>query len=415
MTAPARLADPDATASLSPILVVDDSRAQRRLLTRTLERWGYQTVEAASGQDALDLCEGANFDIVISDWMMPGMSGVEFCRTFRTRSDRPAFFLLLTAQTERELLAEGLESGADDFLSKPFHPVELRARLRAGHRSVEARKALADRNLSLSNALQDLSDAYAAIERDLKGARVFQEGLVPERHVSFGRTDISLLFRSSGHVGGDLVGYFPVNEREIGVYSVDVSGHGVASALMTARIAGFFSATSPERNIALRAVNSTFEMAPLPEILAKLNAILMRDAESDQYLTIAIARIDVEKGRVDICQAGHTSPAVQRQDGGVDFIELWSTPLGLVDEGEYASTSLDLAPGERVILYSDGVTECPDPNGQLLDEDGLKHILSDCSACTGGAFIEQLTDNLIRYRGSEDFPDDVSAVVIEFR
>ena len=415
MTAPARLADPDATPSLSPILVVDDSRAQRRLLTRTLEKWGYQTVEAASGRDALDLCEGANFDIIISDWLMPGMSGVEFCRAFRTRSEQPTFFLLLTAQTERELLAEGLESGADDFLSKPFHPIELRARLRAGRRSVEAQKALADRNRSLSTALQDLSDAYAAIERDLKGARVFQEGLVPERHITFGRMEISLLFRSSGHVGGDLVGYFPVNAREIGVYSVDVSGHGVASALMTARIAGFFSATAPDRNIALREVGGSYEMAPLPEILEKLNTILMRDAESDQYLTIAIARIDIEQGAVDICQAGHTSPAVQRRDGGVDFIELWSTPLGLVEEGEYASISLKLEPGDRVILYSDGVTECPDPEGRLLDDEGLERILSDCSACTGGAFIEQLTAGLIRYRGNEDFPDDVSAAVIEFR
>ncbi len=415
MTAPARLTDRDPTPSLSPILVVDDSKAQRRLLTGTLEKWGYQTVEAASGDEALRLCEGATFDIIISDWMMPGMSGVDFCRAFRAASDRPTYFILLTAQTEREILAEGLESGADDFLSKPFHAVELRARIRAGRRSVEAQKTLADRNQALSSALQDLSDAYAAIERDLKGARVFQEGLVPERHVSFGDTDISLLFRSSGHVGGDLVGYFPVNENETGVYSVDVSGHGVASALMTARIAGFFSGSAPDRNIALRAVGEAYEMVPLTEILEALNAILMQDAESDQYLTLAFARVDLKSRIIEVCQAGHTSPVVQRRSGEVEFIELWSTPLGLIDEGEYASTTFTLERGDRLVLYSDGVTECPDPNDNLLEEEGFGHILNDCAALSGLAFVERLTERLILYRGSDDFPDDVSGVVVEFR
>ena len=106
----------NAALAVPPILVVDDSKAQRRLLTRTLTKWGYDTIEAASGEDALEICQATTIDIIVSDWMMPGMSGVEFCRAFRKLPDRLAYFVLLTAQTEREVLAEGLESGADDFL-----------------------------------------------------------------------------------------------------------------------------------------------------------------------------------------------------------------------------------------------------------------------------------------------------------
>ena len=200
MTSVLKIQEADPMRADAPVLVVDDSRAQRRLLTRTLEKWGYEIVEAGSGEEALALCRDRGIEIVISDWMMPGMSGVEFCRAFKDAAGRPTFFILLTAQTERERLAEGLESGADDFLSKPFNAVELRARLRAGYRVVEAQRALGEKNVALSRTLEDLSDAYAAIERDLKGARVFQEGLVPERHVSFGPAEVSLLFRSSGHV-----------------------------------------------------------------------------------------------------------------------------------------------------------------------------------------------------------------------
>ncbi len=396
-----------------PILVVDDSKAQRRLVTRSLEKWGYSTIEAESGEDALKICQGTSVDIIISDWMMPGMSGVEFCKAFRALSDRHAYFILLTAQTEREVLAEGLESGADDFLSKPFNAIELKARLRAGERVVRAQRDLSEKNAALSDTLSDLSDAYAAIDRDLRGARAFQEGLVPDRQLLMDRTRISLLFQSSGHVGGDLVGYFHVNANELGVYSVDVSGHGVASALMTARIAGFFSDAAPDRNIALTKAADGYAMVPLEDAFATLNGILQKDTESDQYLTMALAKVTMDTGQVEICQAGHPSPVVQRRDGRVEFIDLWSTPIGLLDECEYAQTTVILSPGDRLMLYSDGITECEDTKGNLLDEDGLAKILRRNVTQRGAELVEAVVGSLVAYAETEDFTDDLSAALIE--
>ncbi len=403
----------DSGQVMPPVLVVDDSLAQRRLLTRTLNKWGYETIEAASGEEALEICRGASIDIIISDWMMPGMSGVEFCKAFRALEDRRAYFILLTAQTEREVLAEGLDSGADDFLSKPFNAVELRARIRAGERLIRTQRELADQNAVLQNTLSELSDAYAAIERDLRGARAFQEGLVPSRNLVLDQVAVSLLFRSSGHVGGDLVGYFHVNAHEIGVYSVDVSGHGVASALMTARVAGYFSDSSPERNIALTRVGKGYAMIPLEEACARLNAILQGDSETDQYLTMAIARVNLDTGFVEVCSAGHPSPAVQRQNGSVNFLELWSTPIGLIDDVDFAKTQVTLASGDRLLLYSDGLTECPNPNDALLDEEGLAGMLVDHAAEVGPAFVDAILTSLINYKGDPEFPDDLSAAIIQ--
>ena len=397
-----------------PVLVVDDSRAQRRLLSRSLQKWGYETIEADSGEAALAITAETRVDIVVSDWMMPGMNGVEFCRAFRAQcEDRPAYFILLTAQTEREVLAEGLESGADDFLSKPFNSVELRARLRAGERVVNAQLDLAGKNAALSSALSELSDAYSAIERDLNGARKFQEGLVPERHLKAGSIEVSMLFQPSGHVGGDLVGYFHVSEHILGVYSVDVSGHGVASALMTARVASYLSDAAPDRNIALAELGDSYQMVDLAEVCGRLNAILMADVDSDQYLTMSIAKVDKATGAVEICHAGHPSPVVQRADGRIEMTELFSTPIGLIDEGEYAKMYVQLDPGDRLMLYSDGLTECPDAEDRLLDDDGLERILRAQSELEGMAFVEATHRALVEYRGSEDFPDDLSAVLIE--
>ncbi|MEP5201616.1 MAG: response regulator, partial [Paracoccaceae bacterium] len=164
--------DAKTSQAMRPVLVVDDSRAHRRLLSRSLEKWGFEVIEADSGEAGLEICRSSPIELVVSDWMMPGMSGIEFCRAFRDLvKGRAAYFILLTAQTEREVLAEGLESGADDFLSKPFSSIELRARLRAGERVLGAHRALEDKNDVLSSTLSKLSDAYEAIERDLNEAR----------------------------------------------------------------------------------------------------------------------------------------------------------------------------------------------------------------------------------------------------
>ncbi len=404
----------DAAMVVRPVLVVDDSKAQRRLLARTLSKWGYETIEAESGEAALAVTATTQIDIVVSDWMMPGMSGVEFCRAFREQcGDRPAYFILLTAQTEREVLAEGLESGADDFLSKPFNSVELRARLRAGARVVNVQLALAGKNEALSSALSDLSDAYSAIERDLNGARKFQEGLVPDRFLEAGSFEVSMLFQPSGHVGGDLVGYFWVSDSELAIYSVDVSGHGVASALMTARVASFLSDATPDRNIAFDRDGDSHNLVNLEKVCGRLNEVLQADVDSDQYLTMSFAVIDTNSGHVEVCHAGHPSPVVQRADGSVEFTELFSTPIGLIDDGEYARVSFDLAKGDRLMLYSDGITECPDPNDVLLDDDGLEKIMARQNNIRGLEFVDATVAALKEFHGANEFPDDLSAVLIE--
>lgn len=408
--------DDASSRATRPVLVVDDSRAHRRLLSRSLQKWGYETIEADSGEAALEICRSGPIELVVSDWMMPGMSGIEFCRAFRNLVEgRAAYFILLTAQTEREVLAEGLESGADDFLSKPFSNIELRARLRAGERVIAAQLALEDKNEMLSATLGELSNAYDAIERDLNEARKFQEGLVPERHLQIGDLNISLLLKPSGHIGGDLVGCFRVNEQTLGFYSVDVSGHGVASALMTARVASYLSDAAPDRNIALKKNADGYAMRPLEDVCAKLNALLQSDVDSDQYLTMALGKICLDTGACELCQAGHPFPVVQRSNGETEFLELEGTPIGLIDDAEFSTTSLTLGSGDRLMLYSDGLTECADPDGALLDEQGLDRILRDHRKVQGPKLLEHIVSELEHFGASEEFADDLSAVLIERR
>ena len=128
----ARLATPHKEAcTVRRVLVVDDSRMERRILTAQLVRHGYEVIEASSAEEALMICAQDPPDFVLSDWLMPGMSGIEFCRIFR-RMDRPnyGYFVLLTSKNDKNDVAVGLESGADDFLAKPFQREALLAVIR---------------------------------------------------------------------------------------------------------------------------------------------------------------------------------------------------------------------------------------------------------------------------------------------
>ncbi|KNX40498.1 Transcriptional regulatory protein WalR [Roseovarius tolerans] len=399
------------------VLVVDDSRAQRRILTASLTRWGFDVREAESGDDALGICADYAPDLVLSDWMMPGMTGLEFCRAFR---DMPretyGYFILLTSKSDKDEVALGLDGGADDFLTKPVNAAELRARIAAGARILQMERELTDKNRLITSTLDELQSLYDSLDSDLIEAKKLQQSLVSERYRDFGTAEVSLLLQSAGHVGGDLVGMFPISDSRIGLYGIDVSGHGISSALMTARLAGYLSSSVPEQNLALQKTRvGGFAPRPPAEAIAMLNRVIMSEMETEHYFTIALADVDLQSGQVIIAQAGHPYPALQRATGAVEFIGQGGLPVGLIDAAEFQQFEVTMAPGDRLLIHSDGVTECAARDGALLDEDGLSRILRDLRQTRGRAFLESLIWRLSDFAGDADFQDDISAVLLEFR
>lgn len=187
------------------VLVVDDSKAQRRVLSLSLERWGYHVTEAGSAEEALRLCAGQTFDIVLSDWVMPGMSGLEFCKAFRALpNDRYGYFVLLTSKSEKGEIADGLDGGADDFLIKPVNSDELHARLRAGERLIGMQRELVEKNRLIGATLDELQKVYDSLDRDLIEARKLQQTLVRERHRQFTGGTATICFGLRAMSGGIL-------------------------------------------------------------------------------------------------------------------------------------------------------------------------------------------------------------------
>lgn len=398
------------------VLVVDDSRAQRHIVSMQLRRWGYLVTECENAAQALAVCDRSDIDIIISDWMMPDMTGLEFCRKFRgMKRENYGYFVLLTSKSEKTEIADGLEAGADDFLTKPVSSNELRARLRAGERMLAMQAELLSKNRVIASTLSELQVLYDSLDRDLMEARKLQQTLMRDRERDYGWARASLVLRNSGRVGGDLVGSFQVDARRVVVYSIDVSGHGLDSAMMTARLAGFLTGSSADQNLAYGRDLVGRQILLAPEVVVeRFNRLMLEEIQAEQYFTMVFAVLDRQARSLSLVQAGHPHPMLIRPSGAVENLGLGGLPVGLIPGAKYDRQDIPFGPGDRLVLVSDGFTECPLPDGSDFGEERLLQSLQASAHLPGSALLEALVWDLSTQSGGDTFPDDVSGLVLDF-
>ncbi|MFG6589825.1 PP2C family protein-serine/threonine phosphatase [Sulfitobacter sp. 1A12157] len=402
-----------APAVASLVLVVEGEEARRACLSTALKGWGYEVVSATSEADALALSARRWPDIVLCSG---AIAGLDFCRAFRgAPQGRGSYLILLVDRQVEEVVDRALDAGVDDVLMRSAGLPELHARILASARFLAMQRELTQKNQLITETLDVLRQVHARIDKDLVEAKKFQQSLLRERYRAMEGGNLSMMLRSAGHVGGDLVGYFPVRPGVVGLFGLDVSGHGISSALMTARLAGYLSAATPDQNLALTLLpGGGIAARPPGEVIAELNDLVLHEMETEHYFTLMLAIADLKTGEVTVAQAGHPHPALLRSDGRVEQSGTGGFPVGLLSGVGFEDYKLQMAPGDRLLILSDGVTECPDPGGEMLGEEGLARMLGELRRFSGPALLSALVWKLSEFAGSRGFPDDVSGILLEY-
>ena len=387
-------------------LLVDDDPLLLALLSAFLASRGYEVEEASDGEQALQRLAGGGFNLVVTDRHMPRMDGLALCRAIRARKDESyVYCIMLTASGDEQALQVAMEAGVDDFLAKPLRPADLGARLNAAERVLALEAGLAARN-------QELSEAYAKLSRDLDLARALQRAQLPAPQ-SFGKLQFEGWFEASSFVGGDLYDYFPLGDRLVAFYLADISGHGVAAAMMAV------AAQHQLRAAAQQVVRSIAPDAELGdavlEILNRYNTRFLETNETGLYLTLVFGLVDRARGLVALVEAGHP-PVLHAAPGASEFTVIGegSVPVGILPDPQWQARTFTLAPGSRLVLHSDGITDCAGHDGTFFGEQRLRDLLvqqrgssaAQTCAAVGGALHDW-------HAGS--FEDDVTLLVVEAR
>jgi serine phosphatase RsbU (regulator of sigma subunit) len=376
------------------ILVVDDSSFNRLLLKRRLAELGYpEPATATNGVEALAAIAATSFDVVLLDLEMPELDGIGVLERLHTQSNPPPV-IVISAQTEMSGVIRCIELGAEDYLPKSFDPPLLRARLQAVLEKKRLRDLAAER--------------LHALEAELESARRAQLSLVPGDFgaISRGRITVAAHMEPAREVGGDLYDMQWIGARHLMFVVADVAGKGASAGLTMARSLGLIRA-------GVQMAASRGEVPDPADLLVLANGDLAANNPEMTFVTAALAILDAETGEGRICVAGH-EPALRLSAGGVTVMDGFKIqpPLGIMEDLPYASAPFALAPGEAMLLLSDGVTEAHDPDKALFGKERVLAALG--READPAAAIAALLQAVAGFVRGAPPADDVTVLAVRF-
>ncbi|MBF2019187.1 MAG: SpoIIE family protein phosphatase [Hydrococcus sp. C42_A2020_068] len=375
------------------ILVIDDDSIVRVLLERTLTQCGYEAIIASNGEEGLEKALHVRPALVICDWLMPGMNGLEVCRQIKTTPElSTTFFILLTSLGSIEDRVKGLDAGADDFLCKPIEMNELKARIRAG--------------LRLHQLSRDLQIQKQLLEAELAEAAEYVCSILPEP-LNDPSIAIDVRFIPSRQLGGDGFDYYWLDSDRLAIYLLDVSGHGLRAALPSLSVINLL------RSRGLSKVNYYRPS----EVLRGLNKIFQMTHRNDKYFTIWYGVYDRKKLQLTYSSAGHPPAILLSPNAQGKTIEqplkTPGFPVGMFADAEYTDADCQIIQPSSLYLFSDGIYEIERPDGKIW---GLKEFIKFLRIYHSMPRhnLDLLLDYIQTWNTKKQFDDDLSIMQINF-
>ena len=363
---------------MNRIVVIEDDPAILRGLTNNLRFQSYDVLTAADGEVGYRLVREQQPDLVILDLMLPGLNGFDICRQIRGHGLATPI-LMLTAQNQESDRVQGFEAGADDYVTKPFSIRELLGRVRAILRRSEGRADLAN-------------------QRELDEARRIQQRLMPSGIPQFSGVSIASTWLPARIAGGDYFDVLSLDHDTLGVCIADVCGKGMPAAMMMS-------------NLQAAVKTCTSRGTPPREVCARVNRVMCENIAAQGFISFFYAVISVDRKRLIYCNAGHNPPIHCTRAGDNRPLDRGGVVLGVFRDWQYEEHEVLLSAGDRLLLYTDGVTECRDTNGDEFGMDRLADTVRRSHAGNATHLTQDILDTARGFSGG-NFEDDFTVLAV---
>ena len=400
------------------VLVIDGDTAAAQSIQQSLNSAGFATELAATTIEAQNLFRQNDYDVVVVDLATPTMTGVAFLDWIRTHL--PAVVPVVLSRTASAQQAiESVRHGAFDFIPKPIADINVfghRITRAAEHKHLEENnvkllRRIQETNVELENRLGQLEIAHSllqsqamALQTDLNRAMRVQQRLLPQDTPFSDRISLAAVYRPIGKVGGDLYDALMLDEHRLGLYVADTSGHGVSSAMVTVFL-----------KYAIQPPPVTHGRPPVlspAQVLRELNQSLLTHAFGPEFfVSMTYVVLNVDTLEAHYSSAGHRPLFIRRRNGAIERLRHPAPALGINAHVKYTDASVSFASGDLLILFTDGLTDARNPNGDFYGEDRLQKAIAkgDTHADTLAAYLD---DDVLRFSVGRPYEDDLTLVIL---
>lgn len=381
------------------ILVVDDEPDLEFLIIQKfrakIKSGEYEFLFAKDGAEALEIIKSREaINLVLTDINMPVMDGLTLLSKINELNNKLLRSIIVSAYGDMENIRTAMNRGAYDFITKPIDLKDLEITIE------KSLKEIAEYKIILS-----AHDKLIAFKKELDIANAIQSSILPVKFPAFrdrNEFDIYAKMIPAKEVGGDLYDFFLIDESRLGVVIADVSGKGIAAALLMAVTKTLLKAT------ALKGL-------PVDDVLSEINKILAEDSPSNMFVTVFYGVLDTSSGAFEYCNGGHNSPFLISTDGKVNQLEkVGGLLIGAIKDADYESSVVMLKPDETLFFYTDGVTEAFNKNEEEYEEARLIEVLKNNNTNSAIESVKSVFDNVQKFADGVEQSDDITCLALKY-
>jgi sigma-B regulation protein RsbU (phosphoserine phosphatase) len=384
------------------ILIADDQPDVLRALRLLLKSKGYEIEEATSPAELLRAVEERAFDLLLMDLnyardTTSGREGLDLLGRLNEIEDGPAI-VVMTGWATVGLAVKAMQGGVADFVEKPWSNERLLEILQKQIALGSERRASRQRAVQENQQHQELASQFRHQEHEVAEARTIQQGLLPKVLPQPPGYEIAGIWQPAQNVGGDYYDVLPFAEATLGLCIADVAGKGLPAALLMSNL-----------QAAVRGLASI--SLPPDGLCTRLNSLVCHNTGSDRFITFFYAELDGAAGLLRYTNAGHNAPILAHHDGSHERLQAGGGVLGVFPDQQFALGTAQLAPGDRLLLFTDGVTEACDAAGEEFGEERLLQVLHEHRAASATGLQEAILASAAEF-SSHHWHDDATLLVL---